>query len=42
VASRVGIARGRPSGVYAWDDFRAALIEQIGAFDRSLETSGLD
>jgi nitrile hydratase accessory protein len=38
-----GIARGLAErGVYAWDDFRAELIEQIGAFDRGLETSGLD
>ena len=38
-----GIARGLAErGVYEWDDFRAALIEQIGAFDRSDETHGLD
>ncbi len=38
-----GIARGLAErGVYAWDDFRAALIEQIGAFDRSIDTARLD
>jgi nitrile hydratase accessory protein len=38
-----GIARGLAErGVYAWDDFRAALIEQISAFDRAIATGGLD
>ncbi len=33
-----GIARGlAEQGVYAWEDFRAQLIVQIGAFDRTLE-----
>ncbi len=33
-----GIARGlAEQGVYAWEDFRAQLIEQIGAFDRAIE-----
>jgi nitrile hydratase accessory protein len=36
-----GIARGLAErGVYEWDDFRAALIEQIGGFDRDLATRG--
>ena len=31
-----GIARGlAEQGIYHWDDFRARLIEQIAAFDRS-------
>ncbi len=31
-----GIARGlAEQGVYEWDEFRARLIEQIAAFDRS-------
>ena len=34
-----GIARGlAEQGIYEWDDFRARLIEQIGLFDRSVET----
>ena len=38
-----GIARGLAEwGVYAWDDFRAALIEQIGAFDRGIDAGRLD
>lgn len=38
-----GIARGLAErGVYGWDDFRAALIEQIGAFDRGIDTDRLD
>ena len=37
-----GIARGLAErGVYEWDDFRAALIEQIGGFDRAVETRDL-
>jgi nitrile hydratase accessory protein len=41
-----GIARGlAEQGVYAWEDFRAQLTEQIGVFDRTLGrdygTSGL-
>jgi nitrile hydratase accessory protein len=37
-----GIARGlAEQGVYAWEDFRAQLIAQIGAFDRTLEREGL-
>jgi nitrile hydratase accessory protein len=38
-----GIARGLAEhGVYAWEDFRAALIDEIGAFDRAIGTDGLD
>jgi nitrile hydratase accessory protein len=38
-----GIARGLAErGVYAWDDFRAALIEEIGGFDRGVDATGLD
>lgn len=36
-----GIARGLvEQGVYAWDDFRARLIEQIGTFDRAIGHDG--
>jgi nitrile hydratase accessory protein len=34
-----GIARGMAErGVYAWDDFRARLIAEVGAYDRRAET----